>query len=94
MTMYVPPQFKEQEVPVLHAAMRSARLATLVTLGAGGMIASHVPVLVDEGPGPNGTLRGHVSRANPQWRDLAAGTEALAIFLGADAYVTPRTTRA
>src|SRR5262249_52931223 len=38
---------------------------------------------------PYGTLRGHVARANPQWRDVVAGSEALAIFLGPNAYVTP-----
>src|SRR5262245_52098036 len=79
-TMYLPTQFTEGRVPVLHDAIWQARLGTLVTLGAAGLEASHVPMLVDPEPAPYGTLRGHVSRANPQWRRPAAGVQALAIF--------------
>ena len=87
--MYLPRDFKEERVPVLHEAIRQARLGTLVTLGADGIEASHVPMLVDPEPQPFGTLRGHVARANPQWRRVTAGAQALAIFLGPDAYITP-----
>ena len=87
--MYLPPQFKEEDVPTLHEAIRQARVASFVTLGASGIVASHIPMLVDPAPGPFGTLRGHIARANPQWRDVVAGREALAIFLGPNAYVTP-----
>lgn len=87
--MYVPPLFKEDRVEVLHAAMRQAGLATLVTLTADGLIASHVPVLLDAEPTPYGTLLGHLARPNPQAKGAVAGTEALVIFQGADAYITP-----
>jgi transcriptional regulator len=87
--MYVPSNFKQDQMPVLHEAIRRSGLATLVTSGADGLIASHVPMLLDAGTGPYGMLRGHVARANPQWRGVAAGVEALAMFLGPDAYITP-----
>jgi transcriptional regulator len=87
--MYLPPHFKEERVEILHDAIRQARLGTLVTFGEGGIEASHVPMLVDPEPKPFGTLRGHIARANPQWRRAAGGVEALAIFLGPNAYVTP-----
>jgi transcriptional regulator len=87
--MYLPPNFKQDQVPVLHEAIRRSGLATLVTSGADGLIASHVPMLLDPEPGPYGMLRGHVSRANPQWRGVTPGVEALAMFLGPDAYITP-----
>jgi transcriptional regulator len=63
--------------------------ATLVTLAADGLRASILPMLFDPDEGPNGTLRGHLARGNPQWRDISAAVEALAIFDGPDAYVTP-----
>jgi transcriptional regulator len=87
--LYVPPLFKEDRVDVLHAAIRGSGLATLVTLTADGLIASHVPMLLDLEPAPYGTLLGHVARPNPQGRGAVAGVQALAIFQGPDAYVTP-----
>jgi len=63
--------------------------ATLVTLGPDGLRASILPMLFDPEDGPHGTLRGHLARPNPQWRDFDPGVEALAIFDGPDAYITP-----
>ena len=65
--MYLPVHFAEPRVEVLHEALRAAGLATLVTTGANGLDASHVPLLLDREPGPLGRLVGHVARANPQW---------------------------
>jgi transcriptional regulator len=83
----MPALFKEDRIEVLHDAIRRAGLATLVTLTADGLIASHVPMLLDAEPAPNGTLVGHLARPNPQAR--GATGEALAIFHGPDAYITP-----
>lgn len=87
--MYRPPHFKEDRIEVLHGLIRDAPFATLVTLGGDGLIASHIPIELDPTPAPYGTLLGHVARANPQWRDVDAGCEALVIFAGPHAYVSP-----
>jgi transcriptional regulator len=87
--MYLPPQFREADVPALHAAIRQIAFGSLVTLGPDGLIASHVPMLIDADPAPYGTLLGHVARANPQWRGPATDVQALAMFVGPNAYVTP-----
>ena len=87
--MYVPPLFKQDSIDVLHKAIRRSGLATLVTLTADGLIASHVPMLLDPDPAPNGTLLGHLARPNPQARGATHGVQALAIFQGPDAYITP-----
>ena len=86
--MYVPKEFSEHRIEVLHAAMREAGLATLVSSkGSGGFSITHLPLLLEPEPAPYGTLLGHVARANPHWRE---GTgPAVAIFLGPDAYITP-----
>jgi len=86
--MYVPAHFAEDRKDILHSAMRAAGLATLVTLTADGLIASHVPLLLDAEAGPNGTLVGHLARANPQATAAPIG-EALVIYTGPDAYITP-----
>jgi len=87
--MYVPPHFLEDDKAALHQAIGETRLATLVTLGSEGMEASHMPILLDAGEGPYGAIRGHLARANPQWRRATAETPALVMFLGPDAYVSP-----
>lgn len=86
--MYLPPHFREDDLDRLHQAIDATGLATLVTADAEGMIASHLPLVLDRAAGPNGTLYGHVARANPHAR-IAQGIETLAIFTGPDGYVTP-----
>jgi transcriptional regulator len=85
--VYIPPLFNEDRIDVLHDAIRRTGLATLVTLTADGLIASHVPMLLDPDPAPYGMLIGHVARPNPQARGAIG--EALAIFQGPEAYITP-----
>src|SRR5437899_1001721 len=87
--MYIPPHFREDRAGVLHQMMEQQNFATLVTLGTDGLMANHIPMLLDRTAGPFGTLRGHVSKANPQWRDSLPDVEALAIFQGPAAYISP-----
>jgi transcriptional regulator len=86
--MYQVGAFREERIDVMHALMRNHRLATLVTVNDGVPQANHLPLLIDPEPAPAGTLRGHVARANPVWRE-ADGREVLVIFQGPQAYVTP-----
>ncbi|WP_297841473.1 FMN-binding negative transcriptional regulator [Pseudomonas sp.] len=87
--MYVPSAFNEDDLATLHQQIEGTRLAVLVTHGALGLLANHVPLLLSTDQGPNGTLHGHLAKANPQWQELASGAEALLIFAGPDAYVSP-----
>ncbi len=86
--MYQVDAFREERIEVMHALMREHRLATLVTVSNGVPEANHLPMLIEREPGPYGTLRGHVARTNPLWRQ-AAGQQVLAIFHGPQTYVTP-----
>jgi len=87
--MYLPAHFEETRPEVLHQLMHEHGLATLVTMSTQGLNANHIPLEFDPEPSPFGTLRGHVARANPLWRDLSPGAEALAIFQGPQAYISP-----
>jgi transcriptional regulator len=87
--MYIPQNFREERVPVLHHLIEQHSFSTLVTLNSSGLIASHIPMVLDREPAPFGMLRGHVSRANPQWSDISAHVQALAIFYGPHHYITP-----
>jgi transcriptional regulator len=87
--MYNPAHFREERLEVLQQLISRHRLATLVTLGSDGLIANHVPLIHHPDPAPLGALRGHLARPNPQWRDSSPVVEALAIFQGPDAYISP-----
>jgi transcriptional regulator len=61
----------------------------LVSYGTEGLMATHLPMLIDVEDGRAVRLVSHMARANPQWRSIPDGSEVLAIFTGADAYITP-----
>jgi transcriptional regulator len=86
--MYQPPHHREDRLEVQHALIRAHPFGTLVTLGSEGLIANSIPfVLVPHEP--YGMLKGHVARANAQWRESRADIDALVIFQGVDSYITP-----
>jgi transcriptional regulator len=87
--MYTPKAFEVTDLPKLHAAMKQSELATLVTNTTHGLVATHLPLMLDETRGEYGTLTGHVSRANVQWWETDPEAEGLIIFLGLDTYVSP-----
>jgi transcriptional regulator len=86
--MYTPPAFRIDDRAEIHAMMRACRLATLVTATAEGLLATPLPLILAPEEGEFGVLHGHLARANPQWKAAAIG-EAMVLFNGPDAYVTP-----
>lgn len=86
--MYVPPHFSIEDRADVVQAIRAAPFASLVTGGPDGLIASPLPLLLDESEGEFGVLYGHLARANPHWQAKPSG-EAMAIFMGPNAYVSP-----
>lgn len=97
--MYQPAhrKFEVEDPAALLSELCAIVPATLVTHGHGGFRASILPMLFDAGDGPHGTLRGHLARGNPQWREIEASIalggdgagEALALFDGPDGYISP-----
>ena len=87
--MYIPEAFRESRTEVLHELIRQHSFATLVSQTERGLVATHLPLLLDPSHGQLGTLRGHVARANDHWRALAEAGEQLAIFQGPHSYVSP-----
>ena len=89
--MYQPAhgRFEVEDPAQLLAELAAHVPATLVTLGSEGLRASILPMLFEPDEGEHGTLRGHLARPNTQWRDISPDVEALAIFDGPDAYITP-----
>lgn len=87
--MYIPKQFEQSDIEVMHELIRAKPLATLVTLNSNGVEANHIPLALSAESAPCGTLRGHVARSNPIWHEHPAETDVLVIFHGAESYITP-----
>jgi transcriptional regulator len=83
--MFLPEVFRVDDQTLLHDTIRRYSFGTLVTLADGAPFATHLPFLLDA---ERNVLRGHVARANPQWRALDGTEEVLAMFLGPHAYVS------
>lgn len=87
--MYIPRANEETRTDILHDFMQKEAFATVITLTSHGLLASHLPMVLEKDGSSLGLLRGHVARANPQWNDHDASVEALAVFSGPHHYITP-----
>lgn len=87
--MYLPNAYREDRVDVMHAFIAAGGFAAIATPSGDGVLVDHAPLVLLPHEGPHGTLVGHFARANPHWRQLGAGTKSVAIFQGANAYVSP-----
>ena len=87
--MYLPKHFEETDVTVLHQLVTSHPLGALVTMTSRGLDANHIPFLIQPQPAPCGTLHGHIARANPLSKDLDRDVDALVIFQGPHAFISP-----
>jgi transcriptional regulator len=87
--MYQPPHFREDRTEVQHGLIRAHPLGLLITAGPGGLQANAIPFLIDADGSKHGTLRAHMARGNPQWRELGAVEECLVVFQGPQEYITP-----
>ena len=87
--MYLPAHFECHDEAALAALMQAHPLAHIVHMARdaaeGVLDADAVPLMFDPA---SRTLLGHGARATPLWR-VAAGQPVLAIFTGAEAYISP-----
>ncbi|MFM0632029.1 FMN-binding negative transcriptional regulator [Paraburkholderia xenovorans] len=90
--MYMPAHFEENRPEVLHRLIAEQPFGALITNGPNGLDANHVPFEFDVPSAAGetrGILRAHVARANPVWQEAAANPDALVIFQGPAAYISP-----
>jgi transcriptional regulator len=87
--MYLPPAFEEDDPERLRDLVRSYPLGTVVTVTAKGLEANHIPLLLATAADGGATLRGHIARSNPLWRDVVPNAQALVIFHGPDSFISP-----
>ena len=86
--MYVKPVYRPEHAGQAHDVIEGAVFGTLVAQGPDGLVATHLPFMVDRDRGPFGTLVSHLAAANPHAELVRAGAEMLAIFVGPEGYVS------
>ena len=86
--MYRPRHFDVSDRAELLEQIRKEPFGVLVSQGGQGLVASHVPFLLERGEDGD-VLFGHVARPNEQWRDFDGQSEVLVVFSGPHAYVSP-----
>ena len=88
--MYQPPLFKEERLEELHAFIRAYPFAMLISAGPAGLLANAAPFSLEANASARGTLRAHLARANPHWKEFTgSGAECLVVFQGPNTYITP-----
>ncbi len=89
--MYRPRHFDIDDPSVLSGFMREYSFVLLVTAADGIPVASHIPLILDTDTGEGGGQRllGHTAKANPHWRSFDGTAEAMAVFWGPHAYISP-----
>ncbi len=85
--MYTPATFRLDDSKIIDAILEQHPFATVVASAPDGFEASPLPLLVDR---ERREIVGHLARANPLAKLLASGADALGIFQGPHAYVSPR----
>ena len=88
--MYIPNSFRETDPAVMLDFISAHPFGALITTSpSAGLFATHLPFLTDRARGAHGVLQGHIARANPHHDFPDTAADAMVIFTGPDAYITP-----
>jgi len=87
--MYLPEHFEEAREEDLVQTIAAYPLGALVVNGPQGLDANHMPFLTDQDGAGKSRLLAHIARANPLWKEVQDGQDALVIFRAGDAYISP-----
>lgn len=87
--MYIPAHFKEEDKGEIEKLIREFGFATLVSIKDELPWATHIPLELVTDESKQWILRGHIARANPQWKSFESNGDVLAIFMGPHSYVSP-----
>jgi len=87
--MYIPSAFDIQDPVKIGDIISSNSFATLVSQDGDSIFVSHLPFIHKPGEGAKGKLISHMAKANRHWKLFQEGKEALVIFNGPHAYISP-----
>ena len=78
--MYVPKYFRVDDDAEIEKFISENGFATLIT-GGEYPAATHIPIALEQNEAGEKVLRGHIARANPQWKTFETNTNVLVVFL-------------
>lgn len=78
--MYVPKYFRVDDNAEIEKFISENGFATLIT-GGEYPAAIHIPVTLERNATGKKVLRGHIAKANPQWKSFEANPNVLVVFL-------------
>ncbi|NWK78815.1 FMN-binding negative transcriptional regulator [Aquitalea sp. LB_tupeE] len=87
--MYIPNHFKQENVEEMHSCIINNPLGILITNTKNGLIANHIPFLIDAKENKLGTLRAHISIKNELHQAIENDDDVLVIFSSGNAYISP-----
>lgn len=87
--MYRAAPFRNDDAAALHGLIEARGFGLVIVASDGQVLTAHVPLLLFRDGGPLGRLQFHVAKANPLHRHVGAGSRALVIVTGPDAYISP-----
>jgi transcriptional regulator len=86
--MYIPKYFKNENAEEISSFIKENGFGILISQLAGKLLATHIPLMLDKAANGSDILMGHISKANPQWKNFEQNEEVLAIFSGPHAYIS------
>jgi transcriptional regulator len=86
--MYTPADFKNENIEQVKAFIEANSFGILVSSLEAKLVATHIPLELYAKEDGTAVLQGHISRANPQWKNFQTTGEVMAIFPGPHAYIS------
>ncbi|MCW5517009.1 FMN-binding negative transcriptional regulator [Muriicola sp. Z0-33] len=86
--MYIPKQYKHEQLSEVKEFIRENAFAILVNEVSGRPWATHIPLELEMDENGKEFLVGHIAKANPQWQNFDEQKEVLCIFNGPHSYIS------
>jgi transcriptional regulator len=86
--MYIPKLFKNENVNEVKDFIVNNSFGILINQTDGRISGTHIPMYLDTNKEGKDILHGHISKANPQWKNFHTDNEVLVIFSGPHSYIS------
>jgi len=86
--MYIPHYYKNENIAKVKDFLVQNSFGILINTVDGKPWGTHIPLELDVDVDGKDVLKGHIAKANPQWKNFDGNPEVLGIFNGPHSYVS------